>query len=60
MSSIQIGGIDLSYLWDVFLPEVLKHFKHKNCLILIKIFKSMYSLDLYKFKYFDHSLTILC
>ena len=29
-SSIQIGGIELFYLRDVFWPKVLKHFKHKN------------------------------
>ena len=28
--------------WDIFWSGVLKHFKHKNCLILIKIFKSIY------------------
>ena len=42
MSSIQIGCIESFYLWDVFWFVVLKHFKHKNCLILIKIFKWLY------------------
>ena len=50
MSSIQIGYIESFYLWDVFWFVVLKHFKHKNCLILIKIFKSIYGSNLYKFK----------
>ena len=40
--NVQIRGIECFYLWDVFWPEVLKHFKHRNCLTLIKIFKSIY------------------
>ena len=29
LSSKQIGGTGSFYLWDVFWPEVLKHFKQK-------------------------------
>ena len=47
MTSIQIGGIESFHLWDVFWPEML-NFKLKNCLILIKIYKSIYGLHLYK------------
>ena len=40
--------------------EVMKDFMHKNCPILIETSQSIYDLNLYKFKYFDHSSTILC
>ena len=52
---MQIGGIESFYQWNAFCPEVLKYFKHKSCLILIEIFKSIYCLNLYKCKYFDHN-----
>ena len=39
VNSIQTGGIESFYLWDVFEPKVLKHFKHKHCLILVKNFQ---------------------
>ena len=29
--------------WDIFWLVALKHFKYKNCLILIKRFKSIYN-----------------
>ena len=56
--SIQIGDIESFYPRDIFWPEVWKHFKHKNCLILIKISKSIYSSNLYRFKYLDHNWII--
>ena len=34
-----------------------RHFEHKNCLILIKIFKSIYDTNLCKFNYFDNNWT---
>ena len=51
---MQILGIESFYFWKVFWPEVLKHFKHKNCVVSIKIFKSIHGLNLYKSKYIDH------
>ena len=32
-----------------------RYFEHKNCLILIKIFKSIYDTNLCKFNYFDNN-----
>ena len=49
ISSIQMEVSKHFAQWIIVLPEVLKHFKHKYCVILIKIFKSIYGSNLYRF-----------
>ena len=58
--SIQIRDIESLYFWDTCWIVVLEHFKHKSCLILIKIFKSIYGSNLHEYYFIlhDHNWTI--